>query len=494
MYCLAAGQEKKDVSANSDTGLVRVKIDDLHVMDKGVRQVPSKSFSFIIPWLNTSLTKDVWLYFMLQPLMWVLGIEQFLPAILAPWILLKRVWLNSKLRVSRHIWVALIFWCWQLLHFFSLPPGELDLFIKSQGMMLALVSLFIVIYNVADSRERWEKLLGIIEWFGALVVFLGTIFILGVGAGEFRSVFGRLLPGGLVAGSHFFDTITMRSLGFFERATVLPRVRSTFWHPSSYASVLLVFGAVQWFQFKRSVSRARVVRLGLLALTAFNLFFTLSRTTYVAFAVMIFSLWWLRGCKYKRRLARLSLISLLVVLVLVYVFSMLLLRGAVSMSWFHDAIYKFRPYSIRARLQVYEASWQLIREKLFWGWGTAIKIEGLPSAFSAGSHGDYLNVLFQFGVPGLLLYLVFLGTIWCTLLKGYRLARQSEVKNFFAVSIALMLAMNVRQVTSELFWDVYVVSTIWGAWALGLALYSIEYSKSRAAAKDTRTTLVPDST
>lgn len=436
-------------------------------------QTTSKRLKLILPWVTTSLLTDLRLLFVLQPLLWLAGLELLLAPVIAIWLLIKRLVLSLKLHIPRQAWWLIIFSVWQLAHFVSLPPGELDLFVKAQGTWLSLISLYIVIYNVADSRERWNYIVSSIEIFGFITACLGLLYITGIFNLEFQSLIGQILPGGLVANSHFFTTISTRSLGFLDPSG-LPRVRSTFWHPSSYASILLVFLAIQWFQFSRNPKNGRKRRLFTLLLLLINLVFTLSRTTYVAFLGMVFFIWWLETKTPRSRLQKLVLLTLGGIFVLLYLLVALLSDGAISYDFVNSAVYDFRPNSVLARVRVYEISWELVRQKPIWGWGTFVKAEGLPSAFSAGSHSDYLSNLFQFGIPGLLLYLSFFVATWYTLLKGYFTIQHFETKRFFAIGIALMLAINLRQVTSELLWDAYVAGAIWSMWALVTALYRIE--------------------
>ena len=441
-----------------------------------VRTGTRRSFNLPIPWLTTTLLQDVRFYFLLQPLLWIAGVEQLAPAVLAPWILLKRLWLHPRLRIPRPLWPAILLLGWQAAHVLTVPRGEIDLFVKGLGTTLALVCLAIIVYNVASTPLRWHRVLAAVEWFGAITGLLGLLFVAGVWKGEFHSLFRLILPDGLVSGSHFFSTISLRSLGFWESAVGYQRVRATFWHPSSYASVLLVFFAVQWFQFRQGSRRLRLIRLGMLGVTLINLLFTFSRTTYVSFAVLLACLWWLTGRSARSRLQKIGTLGLVVAVALTYVLAALMLQGVISFDLLYDAVYEFRPFSLQVRTQIYEVTWQLVRQRPLWGWGTLVEIESLPSYFSAGSHSDYLSVLFQLGIPGLLLYLGFLGGVWYTLLRGWRTARRRWVRHFFEISIALMLAINVRQFTSGLLWDVYVASTIWTAWGLALVLYAAERS------------------
>ncbi len=429
---------------------------------------PTPTIRLAIPWLNTSLVTDIRLYFVLQPLLWLLGLELILPVLIAIWMFIKYCLLNLAFRMPRFFWWAILFGIWELLHIFTLPAGELDLFLKSQGTWIAIMCLFLVIYNVADTPHRWNRILGGIEIFCGIVVILGSLYIVGFLRFDYVSLLGRILPATITADSHFFSEISFRTFGKIDFFSAY-RVRVTFWHPSSYASALLVIFGIQFFQFQRSTGLPRAIKLVLLGLTLLNLLYTFSRTTYISFVIMLFVIWWLQGHSSLSRWQKLVIVSVVVTIGIGYILAMLLFTGVVSFQVINDLIYDFRPYSVLSRVLVYERSWELVLQKPIWGWGTLLKLEGLPSEFSAGSHSDYLNVLFRFGIPGLLMYLAYIFAMGRALWKAYLAVPLGDGKRFLRICLALMAAMLVRQVTSELFWDLYVVSLLWAVWGLGLA-------------------------
>ena len=433
---------------------------------------PSPS-AWKIPWFNTRLTTDIRWYFSAQPLFWLLGIEFFAPVALMGWFLFKRLLMNARLRIPVATWSAIMLFLWQLAHISTVQSGEMDLFVKAQGTLLALICLFVVIYNAADTSQKWTDILVSIERLGNIALFFGALFILGLWSGKFRSLLGIVLPRALVSGSFFFSSLAERQLGVSEPATGFRRVQSTFWHPNGYAAVLLLLFGIQWYLLRRDGWRKQPWRVLALILTLAQLFFTYSRTSYVALIMMAFVLWWLEKGNYRNRLLRLLFVAGMLTGFVLYVFIALLAEGTITFSLLNQFVYGIRPYSISTRLLIYQETWRLLLQKPLWGWSTLVRIEGLPSYFSAGSHSDFLSILFQYGIPALLFYLVFLVSIWRVQVKGYRLAQDPEAKRFFAVAMAIMLAIVLRQFTSGLFWDVYVASVIWGIWALSLARYTL---------------------
>lgn len=426
-----------------------------------------------VPWLNTQLTTDIRWYFVTQPFFWLLGVEFFAPVALAIWFLIKRLLLNARLRIPAAAGPAILLFLWQLGHVLTVQSGEMDLFVKAQGTLLALICLFIVIYNAADTRQKWSDLLGSIERLGNIALIFGALFIIGLWQGEFRSLLGIALPQSLISGSYFFSSLAERQLGVPEPATGFRRVQATFWHPNGYAAILLILFGIQWFLLRRDGWRKHPWRVLALVMTLAQLFFTYSRTSYVAWIMMVFVIWWLEKSSYHNRLLRLLFGAGMLSGFVAYMLTSLLAEGAVTLDLLNEFVYGIRPYSISTRLLIYQETWRLLLQKPLWGWSTLVRIEGLPSYFSAGSHSDFLSILFQYGIPALLFYLIFLASIWRNLVKGYRLAQDGQTKRFFAVSLAIMVAITLRQLTSGLFWDVYVASVIWGIWALSLARYTL---------------------
>jgi O-antigen ligase len=403
-----------------------------------------------------------------------LGIEFFAPVALACWLLGKRLLLSLRLRIPFHAWVMLALLVWQLAHVGTVVPGELDLFIKAQGTFLALFCLFVAMYNIALDEKKWSKVLGAIEGLGYISLFFGMVFILGIWEGQFISVLGRILPQNLIAQSHFFESISVRDLGLLESATGFRRVRSIFWHPNGYAAALLILFAIVWYRLKDVSGVAKLFAYGAIALILLNIFFTFSRTTYVVWLMMLLIGWWLQGPHtYQSRLQKLVIVTAIIVLGLFYLSITFLLPSIPLFEPVYRFIFEIRPFSLTTRLQIYEISWQLVQEKPFWGWSTLVRIEGLPSFFSAGSHNDYLSMVFQYGIPGLLMYLFFIAAVWWTLIRGYFMTYQNDTRRFFAIMISLMVAINLRQLTSGLMWDMYIASMIWGIWSVSLAKYTL---------------------
>jgi O-antigen ligase len=423
--------------------------------------------SIRIPFINTTLLFDLKLFFVLQPLFWWMGVEQILPVGLAFYLLIKRILSSPQIRAPRSAWWILAFFLWQSAHIISLPDGELDLFVKTQGTWATILILFLLIYNVADSEKRWYEMLYALENFGRISIILGTLYITGLFKPSISTLINVLLPSSLINGSHFFSTIAIRTLGRLD-FNGLPRVQGTFWHPSSYASILLVFLAIQWFLIYYPTSGNRQVRWLFYGLTLINLVFTFSRTTYVSFLMMCFMIWWLNSPNFNKRIQKVVLLLMGAVLVLAFTLFILIQYNTLSLGFIDNAIYNYRPNSVLVRLQIYQVSWDLISQKPIWGWGTTLKLEELPTKYSAGSHSFYLSILFRFGLVGLFLYLGLIGTILWNTYKSFLKTIHLRDRYFFVIIIALLIAMLIRQATSNIFWDLYVTSTIWAILALNV--------------------------
>jgi O-antigen ligase len=436
---------------------------------------PNKKVGTRIPFITTTLLTDLKLFFVLQPLFWWMGLEQLFPVGLAFYLLIKKILISPKIRIPQVIWWMLAFFLWQIAHIISLPDGELDLFIKTQGAWATLLILFLLIYNVVDTEKRWYEMLYALENFGRISIILGTLYITGLFKPSIPTLINVVLPSSLINDSHFFSTIAIRTLGRLDFSG-LPRVQGTFWHPSSYASILLVFLAIQWFLIYYPTQGNRQVRWLFYGLTFINLAFTFSRTTYISFLIMHAMIWWLNSPNLNRRMQKVILLLAGAVFSLVIIF-ILIQSSTLSFGFIDNAIYNYRPNSILVRLQIYQASWDLISQKPIWGWGTTLKLDDLPTKFSAGSHSVYLSILFRFGLVGLFLYVGLMFTLLWKNFKGVLRSTSARDRYFFIVILALTIAIIVRQATSDILWDLYIASIIWTIWALAIKRYRMSIDK-----------------
>ncbi|MBI3534985.1 MAG: O-antigen ligase family protein, partial [Deltaproteobacteria bacterium] len=178
---------------------------------------------------------------------------------------------------------------------------------------------------------------------------------------------------------------------FFAGSTSLGRLRGTFNHPNAFATYLLlilVFSLTQIMERKSFISRKMLILAFLL--TFFVFVMTLSIGAWIVFACTVGLMGLLR---YRRLLGFMPIFLIFVVLLVPAVksriFDMLdpsLMRGHSSWEW---------------RLKAWKDIFYLVQQRPFFGHG--LSMVELKLGYLA--HNDYLRLLAEVGILGLLAYL-----------------------------------------------------------------------------------------
>ncbi len=96
-------------------------------------------------------------------------------------------------------------------------------------------------------------------------------------------------------------------------------------------------------------------------------------------------------------------------------------------------------------MEVYQATFESLRDKLWTGWGSPRTIESVLLA-PAGTHGDYIFVLYSFGLIGLILYLAFFILIWVNLIRNLSKTNrpgEQEIYYFYLTLAIILLSFNL---------------------------------------------------
>jgi O-antigen ligase len=434
-------------------------------------QTKPEPFRLFIPFITTSLVWDVQASFLLQPVFWVLGFEFFAPAIFSVYLLGKMIFLRGKIRVPKLAWLLVLFLIWKSLHVLTIPTDEFDIFLKSVGTYLTVFCYIIVVYNLALVPANAQKLLSSLFWLGAITSFLGLVYISGIWRGSFNTLIGVFIPAGLAENSVFFGSLVTHSLGFLAEWGGFYRVQSTFWHPSSYGTALLVFFAVTWLYYKQH-KRYRLFSLLVMGMLFINIFFTISRMAMVAYLLILGVIWWLGSNTVHTRMLKVALVLLFMGILLAGGLILYVSTSNTSLTIVNDIFLEFRPSSALTRFSIYQDTLTSILTNPLWGFGTQVKTDVRTAAYSVGSHSDWLSVLFANGIPGFILYALFFVNIWSILIKGFRFSKTKESRELYKVTIALLLAIHLRQFTEDLAWDIYVIIIVFAFLILALAHYA----------------------
>ena len=423
-----------------------------------------------LPFVSTSLATDIWLFALLWPLWWVLGIEQ----ILLPFFLIYetvRLLIRSewRVRVNLTIWLTLALAVWWVVPIVWADREFLDIFLKETATIWSQFLILVLIWNGVRNEDEWRRVVGALIIFAAYTAAAGFIYVGGLWRGDIVSLFGRILPASLVDASAFFSSIAYRRFGemAIEVGLLNHRLAALSLSFSSLSMVcLLLIPLIAWRGLvTRGVRRLIYVLIGIGLLIC--LVYAESRISYVAFLIsavvfVVLRLGLLRGHNRVFTLA-MSLLAAGAVLLLVYATFELILRSL------QVAFIDLRPGSWLVRFNIYIVTLQLLPQHPIAGWGVPVRIPGTASEYSAGTHSSYLGMLFTHGIIGLLLYLAIWATIWKVVLRGLGERHVGRERALFWIAmVAAFLAFNIREIADSWWWDQSLTFVIWLMWGVTL--------------------------
>jgi O-antigen ligase len=432
--------------------------------------LPRKSLLVRIPFLTTSFSTDLYLYTVLWPVWWLVGVEQLLFPFFITWELLRYLWqARLRFRLNSTIMWATLLATWWIVPILWVERDHLDIFLKETATAWSQVFFLFVFWNTIRTRKAWNRALRAVEVLALYVAIGGLIFLSGIWRGDLLSVIGRLLPGGLAESSAFFDSISYRSFGavILESSALARRVSSFSLSFSGLSMVCLPLIPFTAWRFMTGKGVARWINGFVVFALTVCLLFTGSRMAYLAFAIqislfLVLRLDMLRGRNKLLSAALACLIGVAVIGVIFLAFS--LISDAIRLIFID-----LRPGSWLVRFYVYRETLRLLWEHPFAGWGAPVQIENMPSVYSAGSHSSYLGMVFQHGFVGLIFYLALWLSLWRVVVRELRQSAQGYgLRMFWIAAAAAFFAFNIREVADSWWWDQLLTFTIWLIWGLVL--------------------------
>jgi hypothetical protein len=419
-----------------------------------------------IPFVTTSFAYDLRLFLILWPVWWVAGVEQLLPPLFVAWELVASlVRRKGVLRINTPVWLAicLAFWWWAPVGW--VPREHFDIYLKETATVWSQAFLLLVFVNEVRTESDWKLVVHGLTVLGLFMALGSLIFVSGLWRGEFTSLVGHILPGSWIEESAFFRSISIRSFGIKEAIGFSQLRTSSFCLQFSGLSMLSLL-LIPWTAWRALGSSRRpfVGAVGLVGLVI-GLLFAQSRIAYIAllFGIILYAMITLR--RHSDWSLQLALTGLLgaVGLTFIGLFWTDLVR-VVEILFIEG-----RPDSWVTRARVYRETLERLPTHWIAGWGTQLRIPGLSSVFSAGSHSSHLGMLFQHGIVGLALYLSFWLSLWRRIVReGRRSILQAipQGRAFWTMMAVSMFCFNVREVADTWWWDQTVTMTIWTLWGL----------------------------
>lgn len=427
-----------------------------------------------LPFITTSPLTDIAAVLMVWPVLWVLGVDQFITPFLAVLVLVKTLVIyNGKLAFPQLLVFPFLMTIWWLVPVPIIESGELDVFIKEYATFLSQFILLLCLVTLIRRRDQWDQLYRAIEFVVAVCVLLGLGYLIGIFDFEIRTALGYLLPGSLTSNSAFFSHITSRSLGTHENWVMFgKRIGSLLYTPSAYSTFLLIVYPLIWWKWRTSVKTRRMLRFMLLLLISASIFLTWARTSVIIHGAQLLLLF-----GFTTRLRQIRLPLMLLVMAAVYSGTVyLILNPGILADLFARYFVDLRSGSYSVRLTVYTESFRLFFENPIIGWGVPIKIEGISTNFSAGTHSGYLAVMVQHGVVGLLLYAGFFIQLLWKSLKNLAVKQAPHMSDYWFAVIILITSLLMRDVVSIWWWDQLIAITFWVI--LGLIITSTRINMS----------------
>ncbi len=385
-----------------------------------VDSIPSFPGSKALFW--TSALTDLALLYLLLPLWWALGVEQFIwaPALV---VIAAKVWLLrggfrdpgsiSPRKIWRSLqpaarWMAVFLLIHLISGLFIVETFRYLTFTRNLLTFAAAGMLLVIIPWIVSGWQEIRRLSYALLAVMLVAGILGLLAALEIWQPSFKSLMGYLMPE-WIAQTDYGGRIAQRFMGVYNWFIGLNwyfRVKAFFIFPPLYASALVITIPLAIFLFVQSRSRSRKWLLGaLIALMLFNLVYTTGRTAIAgflaggAFYLLSFSSWrrWLR-------------MAVLVGAITVFILALWNFDTTRQIAW--NALFARGSGTVYSRVAIYRESIRGAIERPFFGWGTERDFIDQDFAYPAGSHNLYLGVLYKQGFIGLFLWMGVLILVW----------------------------------------------------------------------------------
>lgn len=426
---------------------------------------PGRARPLVLPFVNLGFAEELRLVLMLWPVLWLAGVEQMALPLVVGWLFLRYAAAGTHFAVEGTARWALALALWQLVPVFWVDPEMYLVYLRSTATSWAQAGALILFLTTVRSEAAWWRLVRGLEILAITLAVGGLVYIFGIWRGEVTSLLGGILPAETRDASVFFSELSVRSLGRGIAEGGMVRAVSFAMYPTSLSMVaVLLIPFMTWrFLIHRDPLRLLVILALLLCLASAQ-----SRIAWGAFllAALLGAAIQLKWLDRGRR--RLIIAPLLVVSAAAFalILALAIARSGAVIGAVAGYFQEFRPGSAYVRLRIYAETLRLLPEHWIAGWGTSVRIQGMPANYSAGTHSSFLAVLFQHGVVGLTLYLGLWFSVWRTIVKEARRATRIEVREFWLAMVVAMAAFNLREVADNWWSDHLVVLVTWTLWGL----------------------------
>lgn len=370
-----------------------------------------------LPFIDTGPLFDLRWSLLLFPVWWVLGIEQFIWPVILLIATAKLLYLQhfKVIAVPPLKWFALYLLAILISSFFIVESFRWFTYIRNFGAYLAGFLIFLIITNRARSWKAIDKLVDALLIAMLIAGVAGVLAAIDVWRPEFQSIVGRLLPSA-VADTNYGRLIVSRRLGgqgWFAGLGAYYRLSSLFLYGTHYASAIVFTLPFMFMRLdQKNIFKKIAVVLGI-ALLVVNLVFTTGRVAMVS--LLGGGLYFVIFHSLHRRTVR-ALLAICVTLLLLLTLLFVLLESSYPSpdnvtTRVTDSLSGFLlargSGSFTDRFAVYQSSLEGVASRPFFGWGTERDVPGVR--YPAGSHSEYVAVLYRQGLVG---FILFIGLLW----------------------------------------------------------------------------------
>lgn len=360
-----------------------------------------------LPFYTTHPVTDLGGLFLLLPVWWVLGAEQFIWLLGVGAILLKII-VRQRFRlrlIPIANWLLLFLLVHLISGLFIVENERYITFVRNFSTYLTAWALLVVVVN---SVQNWQQIRFLLMVVGVVLGIAGIVGLLGITKlwqPQFTSLVGQFLPewirnssyGGEIAYRQTVSSAWFAGINYY-------RVKSFFLYATLYASALAIGIPVIWFLFHRATSGwQKGVSAGILLILLTNLLFTTGRIAILGF--LLGGIYYLLFASRIRTPAKIGLLFILACAAISTAIMPDLLSTTID-----NFLYARGEGSFTDRQFVYQQTLQGFWERPLFGWGTERRIPN--SFYPTGSHSYYLGILYKQGLIGFLLFVTILFIIW----------------------------------------------------------------------------------
>ena len=335
----------------------------------------------------------------------------------------KELQLPTPLQDKRIDTVLIGFALAVLIALYQVPPEYLHrASTKTLGMISAIL-LFYVLVQLIQKKEHLFAVLQVVTLAAASLYLVGFL--------------QSLFPDRPILPEFFKFSQKVASMEEIRRGEV--RVMATFSGYELFAEFVALTLVLQYLQFRRAASlNARLVRLGIIAIGFGTLFATATRS-----ALIILVLGWILITTFSPGIVpRKSLLQLAFLGMALFYLSLPFFGDYYNLMLERFDLFKTSKdvQNLSGRTEVFSHAFEDITNRPLRGHGF-YEAEGMfPGWVSMHIHNLYLSISHKLGIPALVLFMAFVGTL---LLDAFRMMRNPRVSRDLRMCLLFLFAILV---------------------------------------------------